>query len=60
MNNPKPKTDPALKPTGIEEDLEPEPNRGPNLIILYLLLGLALLAAMACAAAIVYPFYIRR
>ncbi len=37
-----------------------EPAKGPNLILLYCLLGLALLAAMSFAAAIVWPFYIRR
>ncbi len=37
-----------------------EPVKGPNLILLYCLLGLALVAAMSFAAAIVWPFYIRR
>jgi hypothetical protein len=39
-----------------EVDAEPEP-KGPNLFLLYALLALALLGAMAVAAMIVYPFY---
>jgi hypothetical protein len=34
-----------------------ERSRGPNLILIYSLLGLALVAAMAIAALIVLPFY---
>jgi hypothetical protein len=34
-----------------------EANRGPNLVLLYSLLALALLAAMAFAAMVVWPFY---
>jgi hypothetical protein len=41
-----------------DEDL-PEP-KGPNLFLLYGLLALALIGAMACAAAIVWPFYKHR
>jgi hypothetical protein len=33
---------------------------GPNLWVAYTLLGLSLLAAMGIAAAIIYPFYLRR
>jgi len=41
--------------------LEPEQEqKGPNLILLYALLALALLIAMAVAAMIVWPFYQRR
>ncbi len=36
------------------------PAKGPNLVLLYSLLALGLLAAMAFAAAIVWPFYIQR
>ncbi len=40
---------------------EPDPpSRGPNLVVLYLLLALALVAAISFAAAIVWPFYLRR
>ena len=34
--------------------------KGPNLFVLYALLALALLGAMAVAAMIVWPFYTRR
>ena len=37
-----------------------EPNRGPNLTLLYSLIALALLAAIALAGLIVLPFYRRR
>jgi hypothetical protein len=37
-----------------------ENNPGPNLILMYSLLALGILAAMAFAAAIVWPFYMRR
>jgi hypothetical protein len=36
-----------------------EQPQGPNLIVLYLLILLGALLAMACAAAIVWPFYHR-
>lgn len=35
------------------------PTKGPNIILMYALLALGILAAMAFAAAIVYPFYKR-
>jgi hypothetical protein len=35
------------------------PHKGPNIILLYAFLALGILAAMAFAAAIVYPFYKR-
>ena len=38
---------------------EKEP-KGPNLVLLYTLLALGLLAAMAFAALVVWPFYKRR
>jgi hypothetical protein len=38
---------------------EEEP-KGPNLILLYSLLALALLVAMAFAVLVVRPFYLRR
>ena len=37
-----------------------EQSNGPNLTIFYVLISLALLAAIAIAALIVFPFYIRR
>jgi hypothetical protein len=47
----------ADRPEHVDEQ---EENRGPNLILLYALLALALLGAMAVAAMIVWPFYLRR
>jgi len=35
-------------------------NSGPNLFVLYALLALGILAAMAFAAMVVWPFYQRR
>jgi hypothetical protein len=43
-----------------ELEAEGKENSGPNLYVLYGLLALGLLAAMAFAAAVVWPFYIRR
>jgi len=43
----------------VEEDDAPEP-KGPNLLVLYALLALAILAAMAFAGMIVWPFYLHR
>ncbi|HVZ84014.1 MAG TPA: hypothetical protein VG893_10105 [Terracidiphilus sp.] len=37
-----------------------ENSSGPNLIVLYALVAFGALLAMACAAAIVWPFYQRR
>lgn len=37
-----------------------EPAKGPNLILLYSLIALALAAAIGLAALIVRPFYLRR
>jgi hypothetical protein len=43
------------------QELEPEEkSKGPNLILLYTLLALGLLAAMAFAAMVIWPFYLRR
>jgi len=48
----------ADRPGRIDE--ERETGKGPNLFVLYALLALALLGAMAVAAMIVWPFYMRR
>jgi hypothetical protein len=48
----------ADQPDRVDE--EPKTSKGPNLFILYALLALALLGAMAVAAMIVWPFYVRR
>lgn len=37
-----------------------EPSRGPNLVLMYSLIALAILVAFGCAAMIVLPFYLRR
>jgi hypothetical protein len=37
-----------------------EPSKGPNLILMYSLIALAILVAAAIAAIIVLPFYMRR
>ena len=47
-----------LQPSRKDEPDE-EPPRGPNLVVLYSLIALALLAAAAIAALIVFPFYRR-
>ncbi len=47
----------AERPDPLDEQQE---SKGPNLILLYFLLALALLGAMAVAAMIVWPFYLRR
>lgn len=39
---------------------EDQPHKGPNLLLLYSLVALALVAAVAIAMMIVYPFYLRR
>jgi hypothetical protein len=51
---------PTRRPEPAQE-LEPEEQRkGPNLILLYALLALGLLAAMAFAVMVIWPFYLRR
>jgi hypothetical protein len=42
-----------------ESEHKTEP-KGPNLILLYALLALGLLAAMGFAAMVIWPFYARR
>lgn len=44
------------------QDVQPEdePNQGPNLVLIYSLIALALLGAIAIAAFIVLPFYNHR
>ncbi len=65
-NDPSARLNPSLHSVPLHQP-EPDPqnesdppSRGPNLIILYLLLALALVAAISFAAAIVWPFYLRR
>ena len=53
MNSPEPED----RKSEIEE--ENKPSEGPNLILFYSLIALALLLAFAFAAMIVWPFYER-
>jgi len=39
---------------------EEEPQKGPNLVLLYSLIALALVVAIGFAVMIVMPFYLRR
>jgi hypothetical protein len=43
-----------------KEEAGDEPSRGPNLVLLYSLIALALAVAIGIAALIVLPFYQRR
>ena len=43
-----------------QDDQEPEPSQGPNLVVLYTLIALALAAAIGLALLVVMPFYHRR
>lgn len=45
---------------GDEENPDETPAQGPNLVLLYSLIGLALVAAIVFAMMIVLPFYQRR
>jgi hypothetical protein len=49
-------SDRGANPSGQQES----PSQGPNLVLVYGLLALALIAAIAFAAMIVLPFYLRR
>ena len=49
-------SDRSTNPSGQQES----PSQGPNLVLGYGLLALALVAATAFAAMIVLPFYLRR
>jgi hypothetical protein len=48
------------RPQGSENASEEQPSKGPNLTLIYSLLGLAILLAIVIAALIVLPFYQRR
>ena len=45
------------KPLAEPQDPEDGPSPGPNLVLIYTLMALAFLAAMAIAALIVLPYY---
>jgi hypothetical protein len=58
MSSPEPtKQGPVEQKRTLEDD---EPSKGPNLTLIYSLLGAALLVAMGLAVLIVLPFYHRR
>ena len=44
----------------LQQDRTDDEARGPNLTLIYTLVALALLAAIAIALLIVFPFYLRR
>jgi hypothetical protein len=46
--------------TGKSEAPGEEPSQGPNLVLLYGLIALAMAVAIGIAALIVRPFYLRR
>ncbi len=48
------------RPDASEDQPGDNSSRGPNLILLYSLIALALAAAIVIAALIVRPFYLRR
>ncbi len=48
------------KPARASSPGEDTPAKGPNLVLIYSLLALALVAAIGFAVAIVWPFYLRR
>ena len=50
----------ANTPHQEQDDGQNAPNRGPNLTLIYTLIVLAMIAAVAVAAMVVLPFYHRR
>jgi hypothetical protein len=50
-------SDSGRPPRDEKRDCDDEPSRGPSLTLIYSLILLALIAATAIAAMIVYPFY---
>ena len=50
----------AMPPASQPDPKKNEPGRGPNLALIYALIVLAMIAAIAVAAFIVLPFYHRR
>ena len=49
------------KPEHVDgSDRQQDEDRGPNIKVIYGLIALALVAAIAIAALIVFPFYMRR
>jgi hypothetical protein len=55
-----PMTDPVPNPAPGPSEEKDEPSQGPNLVLIYGLIGLALVLAIGFAVLIVMPFYLRR
>ena len=53
-------SEPEKPQPGPGEEVGDEPSAGPNLKLIYGLIALALVIAIAVAALIVMPFYMRR
>jgi hypothetical protein len=53
-------SEPDRESASAEEDQANKPSQGPNLVLLYSLIALALIAAIAFALMIVMPFYQRK
>jgi hypothetical protein len=53
-------SEPDRESASAEEDRNDKASQGPNLVLLYSLIALALVAAIAFAMMIVMPFYQRR
>jgi len=53
-------SDASHREAGEKDPSGGEPSQGPNLVLLYCLIALALAAAIALAALMVLPFYQRR
>jgi hypothetical protein len=53
-------SEPERQSASTDEDQADEASQGPNLVLLYSLIALALVAAIAFALMIVMPFYQRR
>ena len=60
MNKADPPTAAGKKATDGKEEDDGEPSEGPNLVLLYSLIALALAVAIGLAMLIVLPFYQRR
>jgi hypothetical protein len=48
------------EPDQVQNDEQNAPRRGPSLTLVYTLIALAMVAAIAIAAMVVLPFYHRR
>ncbi len=53
-------SDPQQPQTGPDDQGDDPPSEGPNLILIYSLIALALAAAIGFALLIVLPFHLRR